>query len=102
MLRGRYLLRGVVLEGGGDWLIRRPDGANELNVRATLQADDNELIYLWYRGIIFTPESGETYWRTTPVFETASEQYGWLNRIIAVGVGRPVPGKAAYRVFQIL
>ena len=95
-------LRGVVLEGGGDWLIRRPDGANELNVRATLQADDNELIYLWYRGIIFTPESGETYWRTTPVFETASEQYGWLNRIIAVGVGRPVPGKAAYRVFQIL
>ncbi len=95
-------LRGVALNGGGDWVIRRPDGANELNVRVTLQTDDDELIYLWYRGIIFTPEGGETYWRTTPVFETASEKYGWLNRIISVGVGRPSPGKAAYRVFQIL
>ena len=95
-------LRGVALDGGGDWVIRRPDGANELNVRVTLQTDDDELIYLWYRGIIFTPEGGETYWRTTPVFETASEKYGWLNRIIAVGVGQPTPGKAAYRIFQVI
>ena len=95
-------LRGVALDGGGDWVIRRPDGANELNVRVTLQTHDDELIYLWYRGIIFTPEGGETYWRTTPVFETASEKYGWLNRIIAVGVGQPTPGKAAYRIFQVL
>jgi hypothetical protein len=26
----------------------------------------------------------------------------WLTRIVSVGVGRQVPGKAAYRVFQIL
>ena len=63
--------------------------------------DDDELIYLTYRGLIFTPEGGNTYLRTTPVFETASDKYGWLNRIITVGVGS-VPGKAAYRVFQIL
>ena len=95
-------LRGVVLDGGGDWLIRRPDGASELNVRATLQTGDDHLIYVWYRGLIFTPDGGELYWRTTPVFETASEKYGWLNRIIAVGVGRRVPEKAAYSVYQIL
>ena len=95
-------LRGTALQGGGDWLIRRPDGTNELNARVTLQTDDEELIYLWHRGLTFTPESGDTYWRTTPVFETASKKYGWLNRIIAVGVGRSIPGKSAYRVFEIL
>ena len=95
-------LQGVVLAGVGDWLIRRPDGASELNVRATLQTDDDALIYVWYRGIIHTPAGGETYWRTTPVFETASDKYSWLNRIISVGVGQTIPGKAAYRVFQIL
>ena len=95
-------LKGVALDGGGDWLIRRPDGASELNVRTTLQTDDDHLICVWYRGLIFTRDGGEPYWRTTPVFETASEKYGWLNRIIAVGVGRRVPGKAAYSVHQIL
>jgi len=38
----------------------------------------------------------------TPRFETGSAKYEWLTRIVSVGVGRQVPGKAAYRVFQIL
>ena len=96
-------LRGTALDGGGDWIIRRSDGASELNVRATLQTDDDALIYVWYRGVIYRPEGGETYWRTTPVFETASEKYAWLTRIVSVGVGRGgVPGKAAYSVYQVL
>jgi hypothetical protein len=36
------------------------------------------------------------------VFETASPKYDWLTRVIAVGVGLTVPGKAAYRVYSIL
>ena len=28
-------LKGVALDGGGDWLIRKPNGASEFNVRAT-------------------------------------------------------------------
>ena len=96
-------LRGTALNGGGDWIIQRSDGASELNVRATLQTDDDELIYVWYRGIIYRPEGGETYWRTTPVFETGSEKYAWLTRIVSVGIGRGgVPGKAVYSVYQIL
>ncbi len=50
-------LRGTALRGGGDWFIRRPDGAIELDVRVTLQTDDDELIYLTYRGLIFTCRS---------------------------------------------
>jgi hypothetical protein len=93
------------LSGGGDWIVRRPDGASMLNVRATLRTDDDQLIYMTYDGIVFSPPNakpGELYWRTTPKFETASPKYEWLTRIVAIGVGRPVPGKAAYRVFQIL
>ena len=96
-------LRGRVLGGGGGWRIDRPDGAGELNLRATLETYDGELIYLWSRGIARKPAGGAPYVRTTPVFETASARYGWLNRLVAVGVGRDVPGEAlAYRVYEVL
>jgi hypothetical protein len=39
--------------------------------------------------------------RNTPVFETSSAKYDWLNRIVAVGVGRRLPNSAAYDVFEI-
>ena len=108
-------LRGEVLPGGGDWLLLRPDGAGELDVRGTLRTDDGHLIYTYYRGIIHaSPEvmrralQGETvdpseyYFRTAPIYETASEKYGWLNRIVAVGVGRFRPGWVGYTVYAIL
>jgi hypothetical protein len=109
-------LTGKVLPGGGDWLLVRPDGASELDIRGTLQTDDDHLIYVQYRGIIHAPPAimqrwaaGEKdtdpslyYFRTTPVFETGSEKYGWLNRIVAVGVGRRTTTGVAYRVYAIL
>ena len=95
-------LHGRVLGGGGGWRIDRPDGAGELNLRATLETDDGELITLWSRGIARQPAGVTPYVRTTPVFETASARYGWLNRLVAVGVGREEPHRAAYRVYEIL
>ena len=44
----------------------------------------------------------ETYWRTTHFFETGSEEYSWLNQIMAVGVGRDTPTGPAYTVYSIL
>jgi len=95
-------LRGRALEGGADWMEARPDGANELNVRVTLETDDDALIYATYRGILHNPPDGELYWRVTPYFETAADQYDWLNRIVTVGVGRQQPGQAAYWFYRIL
>jgi hypothetical protein len=95
-------LKGTAFGGGGDWILARPDGVNELNVRVTLKTDDDALIYLTYRGLMHTPKGGELYWRTTPIFETGSAKYEWLNKIIAVGVGKAVPGKAAYSIYQVL
>jgi hypothetical protein len=95
-------LKGTALGGGADWILVRPDGASELNVRVTLRTDDEALIYLSYRGLRYTPKGGELYWRTTPVFETNAAKYEWLTRIIAVGVGKNVPGKAAYSIYHVL
>lgn len=96
-------VNGTILPGGGDWVTARPDGTAVLDVRGTLETDDGDLIYVWYRGVVAPGENG-LYWRTTPVFETASEQYKWLNNIVAVGVhtGDIKPGKVAYEVYEIL
>ena len=95
-------IKGEVLPGGGDWLLLRPDGAGELDVRATLRTDDGHLIYTYYRGILDgRPDSSDLYFRTAPFYETASEKYGWLNRIVAVGVGTVETNRVSYNVFEI-
>jgi hypothetical protein len=38
-------ISGKVLPTGADWLIIRPDMAAELDVRATMQTNDNEIVY---------------------------------------------------------
>src|SRR5258708_13987418 len=45
-------LQGKVLPGGADWLLIRPDGVSEIDVRATLQPDDGALIYVTNRGYL--------------------------------------------------
>ena len=94
-------LKGTVLPGG-DWIVRRPDGSSVLDVRIILQTDDEQKIYMQYRGISYTPKDGPQYWRIVPVFETGAEKYIWLNNIVAVGVHRTMPGKVSYRIFHIL
>ena len=108
-------LKGDVLPGGADWLLTRADGIRELDVRLTLRTDDGHLIYMSYRGInTITPEivqrlmrgepvtPSEYYMRITPVFETGAEQYGWLNRLVAVGVGQRLPTAVRQTVYAIL
>ena len=108
-------LKGEVLPGGIDQKIFRADGAMNPNVRLVLKTNDDALIYMHYTGVRYgTPEvmdriaAGETvdpseyYLRNTPYFETAAARYDWLNRIVAVGVGRRMPDHAAYDVFEIL
>jgi hypothetical protein len=108
------LLSGEVLPGGGDWATSRPDGSIQLDVRATLKADNGELIYSYYTGIIGDAMSvagrvfggedvplSEYYFFTNPMFQTASEKHGWLNRTVAAGRGRIVPGGVEYRVWAL-
>lgn len=107
-------LKGTIVGPGGDWTMRRPDGVTILDVRLILQTDDNQQIYVTYRGVIYRPPSQAAagggpaasatpaYFRTTPVFETTSSKYDWLNRIVAVGSAYSVPGKVGYHIYEIL
>lgn len=107
-------LQGRVLPGGGDWLMRRPDGVVHLDVRCVLETREGELIYMTYKGRRKTSpeiderllrgetvEAEEMYFRTLIEFETAASRLLWLNDIIAVGIGsRPAIGPT-YQVFEI-
>ena len=95
-------LRGTLVAPSADWLSVRPDGSSLVDIRAVMQTDDEQKIYLTCRGIAYPVPGGGLHSRILPFFETASARYAWLNNVVAVGVLRPVPAKISYRVFQIL
>jgi hypothetical protein len=108
-------LQGKVLPSGGDWIVVRPDGVVQLDVRAHLETDDGALIYMTYRGHRHGPKDvidrlnrGEQvdpsayYFRTTPYFETGAEKYAWLNRMCFVAKGHRLPEGPVYRVYTVL
>lgn len=80
-------LRGKVLPGGGDWVLKRPDGVLELDLRITLEVDDGALIHMTFEGIRDDGAKGAPYFRTLPRFETADTKYSFLNRLLSVGAG---------------
>jgi len=113
--KGERLSGKIRAAPGGDWLQLRADGATILDVRCTLETDDGELIYMTYRGVRHGPPEvmarlakGEAvdpksyYFRTTPVFETASRKYDWLNRIVSVATGRREASGPIYEVYEVL
>lgn len=111
-------LRGEVLAGGGDWTLFRSDGTMTLDVRLTLRTHDDVLLHMTYGGRWVTPpelradmadpakrfgiDPARYYFRTTPLFETGSEQYGWVNDIVCVGSGYLVQGGVAYKVAKVV
>jgi hypothetical protein len=108
-------LSGDVLDGGNDWQTVRTDGATTLDARLVLRTKDEALIGMTYRGIRYGPpdvvariEKGEAvdprtyYFRINPLFETASANYDWLNRVIAVGIGYRRADGPIYSIFEVL
>jgi hypothetical protein len=97
-------LRGKVISPGADWPLAISSTLRILDVRTLLVTDDDQRIYMTYRGVIYTPPAGQgaRYWRTVPIFETDSKKYEWLTQAVFVGVSFPVPQRVSYRIFQIL
>ena len=107
-------LRGEVLPDGGDWLLMRPDGVLEQDVRITLKTDGVHLCSIrrnatWATGSYGTVGAGRDarseriLFSRAPMFETGAKRYGWLNNILAVGVGERLPPNIVrYSIFEIL
>ena len=108
-------LRGHVLPFGADWMLIRPDGVAVIDVRATLQTDDDALIYMRYSGYRHGPtdvmqaladgedvDPAKYYFRIAVILETGAEKYSWLNRMVAVGTGRRIPEGPIYDVYEVV
>jgi Protein of unknown function (DUF3237) len=108
-------LSGKVLDGSSDWQSIRSDGSTLLDVRLTLQTEDDALIAMSYQGIRRGPrevmerldrgeqvDPADYYFRINPTFETATEKYAWLNGILAIGIGHRFPDGPIYNLFEIL
>lgn len=94
-------VKGTVSPVGADWVMRLDSVTTKLDVRLLLETDDKQLIYCTYNGIVRNNPDGTTYWRITPVFETASKKYEWLNYLVAVGVGSFNDKGISYNVFAV-
>lgn len=114
-------INGIVLPGGGNWSRSGRLGDNAsvgtFDARAVWQTDDGALIYLSYTGrnIISddvratfadpaVPDADPSlyYLRIAPVFETASAKYGWLNGVLAIGVGERTDFGVRHVIHEVL
>lgn len=112
-------VRGTILPGGGDWILRGKDNIGRIDIRATLETDDGELNYVTMLEVVETPEDApqrlaagerlawnEIRMRTTPRFETGAARYTWLNSVIAIGIHDLGPNddetfRVGHHLFQI-
>lgn len=111
-------VNGRILASGADWLLMGPDGCARLDVRIVVELDDGSMAYVTYNGRLLVPpelmapvfdrercegvDPAGYYFRTAPLFETASPKYAWLNTILTVGVGRLTRTGVAYEIYRIL
>jgi hypothetical protein len=108
-------LRGTVLAGGAGWMLVRRDDVLEIDVRLTLETDDQQHISMAWKGVRHGPKDvierldrGETvdpesyYFRTTPYFETSSERYDWMNRMCSIATGTRTASGRTFEVFEVL
>ena len=107
-------LSGSVLPGGADWVRIRADGTMMIDVRLTLQTDDDALVYLTYQGRFIggagamsqlargeALEPGSYSLVTIAKFECGDARYAWLNDVVAVGVGEPSGFNPVYTIYSI-
>ena len=94
-------IKGKVRPVGGDWVLRLDSVTTKLDVRLLLETEDGQLISNTYTGFVHNNPDGSTYWRITPLFETRSKKYAWLNYLIAVGVGKFGEHGPSYEVYAI-
>lgn len=86
-------------KSAADWLTVGPDGSyGTLDVRATLRTDDDALIYMEYSGRIDLTDGSVV---SAPLFQTGAEEYDWLNRMQAVGVGQNSPEQLVYELYEV-
>ena len=96
-------------------MLLRRDNVLDIEVRIVLETDDQQMIYMYWKGLRHEPKDvidrlnrGEAvdrssyYFRTTPYFETSSDKYAWMNSICCIASGSRSAAGPTYHVFQVL
>lgn len=107
-------LNGQFLPGGGDWIIVGSDRVATLDVRATLKTPEGDLVFVTNTGrAALAPEVGarlyqgelirwdEMFARSSPLFETGAERYGWLNSTVTVAINEFSLTRVNYRIYAV-
>jgi hypothetical protein len=107
-------LAGVILPGGGDWVVVDGDRVARLDVRATLRTDDGALVHLSNTGRVVMDDTAtarfaagelvrhdQIYARSSPLFETGDDRYRWLNALHTVAVNEIGLAQVNYRVYAV-
>ena len=108
-------LNGKLLSGGSDCQLVRADGVADLDVRVTLQCDDDTIIFMKGLGLRHGPKEvldrlakgeavdrSEYYFRETMMFEASAGTYEWMNKIIAIGIGERQRDLVVIDAFELL
>jgi hypothetical protein len=118
VVRGGEILgprvRARFLRGGGDWITIGADRIAHLDVRATAETDDGDLIFVTNTGRapitdgiskrLFAGEFiawTEMFARSAPLFETGADRYAWLNGTVTVAVNEFSLRQVNYRVYAL-
>ena len=108
-------LSGSFRSNGGDWVTLGSDLIGRVDVRATIETDDGELVYMTNTGRVSLHEEASAalaagehlthdriYARTAPLFETRAGHYAWLNGITTVAINEISLNHVDYRIFEVL
>ena len=90
-------VNGTLYHAGGDWVTARKSGSAQLDVRVTIATNDGAAIYMSYLGILGKDRVA----RVAPLFQTAHENYTWLNDVQGVAIGNPGAGEVTYQVYAL-
>jgi len=107
-------IKGKVLSGGADYQIIRYDGVTEALAHYVIETENGVPIYVINKGYRHGPKEiidkiirgeqvpdGSYYFKTTPSFETSSEKYSYLNRMIFIGEGIRRPNDVQISFYQV-
>ena len=108
------LLSGDILDNGADWQVVTRDGVALIDTRYLLRLADGALAYLQTQGFRHGPaeviaalargedvDPASYYFRVTLRFETASAEFGWLNRTVAVGAAMRHAKAVVYDAYAV-
>jgi len=79
-------IRGVVVPGGGDFPVTRPDGVTVVDALYRLRTDDGVTIIIHNKGLAIPSDQsgGRSRYRLTPEFTAPQGKYDWLNKQIFI------------------